>query len=91
MRKQCNVCGLLFEFFQKGNSPVVYIAGHLSKIHGLDWNPTSEIQLATSSQDCTVKVCPFLPITYECVQGSPNPPFGPDEVVGHLSPPSSCR
>ncbi len=33
-----------------------YIAGHLSKIHGLDWNPESEYHLATSSQDCLVKV-----------------------------------
>jgi WD40 repeat protein len=40
---------------RKGTSPVQYIAGHLSKIHGLDWCPTSEFHLATSSQDCTVK------------------------------------
>ena len=46
-----------FTYFQKANQPAIYIAGHLSKIHGLDWNPSSEIQLATSSQDCTVKVC----------------------------------
>ena len=41
---------------QKGNAPVQYIAGHLSKIHGLDWHPTEENVLATSSQDCSVKV-----------------------------------
>ncbi|XP_064640221.1 GATOR2 complex protein WDR59-like isoform X2 [Lineus longissimus] len=40
---------------RRGTSPVQYIAGHLSKIHGLDWNPCDETKLATSSQDCTVK------------------------------------
>jgi len=32
----------------------------ISQIHGLDWSPTHENQLATSSQDCTVK---FFDIT----------------------------
>ncbi|XP_047366052.1 GATOR complex protein WDR59 isoform X4 [Vespa velutina] len=41
---------------RKGNSPVQYIAAHLTKIHGLDWCPFSQTQLATSSQDCTVKI-----------------------------------
>ncbi|XP_033209971.1 GATOR complex protein WDR59 isoform X1 [Belonocnema kinseyi] len=41
---------------RKGNSPVQYIAAHLTKIHGLDWCPFQQNQLATSSQDCTVKV-----------------------------------
>ncbi|KAG1704370.1 GATOR complex protein WDR59 [Nymphon striatum] len=40
---------------RKGNTPVQYIAAHLSKIHGLDWSPIDEKCLATSSQDCTVK------------------------------------
>lgn len=30
------------------------------QIHGLDWSPTHENQLATASQDCTVK---FFDIT----------------------------
>ncbi|XP_076671649.1 WD repeat domain 59 isoform X3 [Andrena cerasifolii] len=41
---------------RKGNSPMQYIAAHLTKIHGLDWCPFQQNQLATSSQDCTVKV-----------------------------------
>ncbi|KAH0809851.1 hypothetical protein GEV33_012941 [Tenebrio molitor] len=40
---------------RKGTAPVQYVAAHLSKIHGLDWNPNTETQLATSSQDNTVK------------------------------------
>lgn len=40
---------------RKGTSPVQYISAHLSKIHGLDWSPIQEHQLATSSQDCSVK------------------------------------
>ncbi|XP_008194273.2 GATOR2 complex protein WDR59 [Tribolium castaneum] len=40
---------------RKGTAPVQYVAAHLSKIHGLDWNPNVETQLATSSQDNTVK------------------------------------
>jgi len=42
--------------FQKGSSPLQYIAAHLSKIHGLDWSPDCETNFATSSQDGTVKV-----------------------------------
>ncbi|XP_023248559.1 GATOR complex protein WDR59 isoform X2 [Copidosoma floridanum] len=41
---------------RKGNSPIQYIAAHLTKIHGLDWCPYQQNQLATSSQDCTVKI-----------------------------------
>ncbi|XP_012270221.1 GATOR complex protein WDR59 [Orussus abietinus] len=41
---------------RKGNNPVQYIAAHLTKIHGLDWCPYQQNQLATSSQDCTVKI-----------------------------------
>ncbi|XP_014479505.1 PREDICTED: WD repeat-containing protein 59 isoform X2 [Dinoponera quadriceps] len=41
---------------RKGNSPVQYITAHLTKIHGLDWCPFQHNQLATSSQDCTVKI-----------------------------------
>lgn len=40
---------------RKGSIPVQYIAAHLHKIHGLDWSMNQENQLATSSQDCTVK------------------------------------
>ncbi|XP_077982263.1 GATOR2 complex protein WDR59-like [Glandiceps talaboti] len=40
---------------RKGSSPVQYIAAHLSKIHGLDWDTKQQFCLATSSQDCTVK------------------------------------
>ncbi|XP_029839965.3 GATOR complex protein WDR59 isoform X1 [Ixodes scapularis] len=40
---------------RKSASPVQYIAAHSSKIYGLGWNPASENQLATSSQDGTVK------------------------------------
>lgn len=40
---------------REGTSPVQYIAAHLSKIHGLDWNPNSKSELATCSQDCSVK------------------------------------
>ncbi|GLG98684.1 GATOR complex protein WDR59 [Gryllus bimaculatus] len=45
---------------RKGTAPVQYIAAHLSKIYSLDWSPHNENQLATSSQDCTVK---FFDIT----------------------------
>ncbi|XP_034236039.1 GATOR complex protein WDR59 isoform X2 [Thrips palmi] len=41
---------------RKGTAPVVYISAHLAKIHGLDWSPLHEDQLATSSQDGTVKL-----------------------------------
>lgn len=41
--------------WRKGSSPVQYIAAHLQKIHGLDWSTNQDYQLATSSQDCTVK------------------------------------
>ncbi|XP_069112320.1 GATOR2 complex protein WDR59-like isoform X6 [Argopecten irradians] len=40
---------------RKGNSPLTYIAAHLSKIHGLDWSPHNENCLATASQDGSVK------------------------------------
>ena len=40
---------------RKGTTPVNYITAHLAKIHGVDWSPSSESKLATSSQDCTVK------------------------------------
>lgn len=41
---------------RKGTAPVQYVAAHLLKIHGLDWHPHVETQLATSSQDNTVKL-----------------------------------
>ncbi|XP_012235411.1 GATOR2 complex protein WDR59 isoform X2 [Linepithema humile] len=41
---------------RKANSPVQYITAHLTKIHGLDWCPFQQNQLASSSQDCTVKI-----------------------------------
>lgn len=40
---------------RKGTAPIQYITAHLTKIHGLDWHPTISTQLATSSQDNTVK------------------------------------
>ena len=40
---------------RKGSAPLHYIAAHLKKIHGLDWSTVQDSQLATSSQDCTVK------------------------------------
>lgn len=40
---------------RKSGYPVQYIAAHSAKIYGLDWNPASENQLATASQDTTVK------------------------------------
>ncbi|XP_076318578.1 WD repeat domain 59 isoform X2 [Tachypleus tridentatus] len=40
---------------RKGTSPVQYIAAHLSKIYGLDWSPSQEYQLASCSQDFSVK------------------------------------
>lgn len=40
---------------RKGSAPVQYITAHLSKIYGLDWSPVSDTQLATSSQDNTIK------------------------------------
>ncbi|KAK3086097.1 hypothetical protein FSP39_013508 [Pinctada imbricata] len=43
------------EIHVKGNSPLHYIAAHISKIHGLDWSHTSESNLATSSQDGSIK------------------------------------
>ena len=42
---------------QKGSSAVHYIAGHMSKINGIDWSPFSESQFATCAHDCSVKVC----------------------------------
>ena len=40
---------------RKTSQPMQYIAAHASKIHGLDWSPTEESELASSSQDCCVK------------------------------------
>ncbi|XP_046545035.1 GATOR complex protein WDR59-like isoform X1 [Haliotis rubra] len=40
---------------RKGNTPIQYIAAHLSKIHGLDWNPNNQYKLVTASQDCFVR------------------------------------
>ncbi|CAH1183281.1 unnamed protein product [Phaedon cochleariae] len=40
---------------RKGTAPVQYIAAHLAKIHGLDWSPTSENHICSSSHDSTVK------------------------------------
>ncbi|KAK6185511.1 hypothetical protein SNE40_007729 [Patella caerulea] len=41
---------------RKGNMPLTYIAAHLSKIHGLDWSPSSQDHLVTASQDCSVRI-----------------------------------
>lgn len=40
---------------RKGNNPLHYIAAHLQKIYGLDWHPSISTELATCSQDNTVK------------------------------------
>ncbi|KAL4234056.1 GATOR complex protein wdr59 [Mactra antiquata] len=45
---------------RKPNGPLVYMTAHLSKIHGLDWNPSKELIFATASQDCTVKFWDYL-------------------------------
>ncbi|PFX34828.1 WD repeat-containing protein 59 [Stylophora pistillata] len=41
---------------RKGNTPVVYVTAHLSKIHGLDWSRSSGTTLATCSNDTFVKL-----------------------------------
>lgn len=79
---------------RKGTAPVQYITAHLANIHGLDWSPNHENQLATSSQDCTVK---FFDITNprrpESVLTAPSPvwrarytPFG-DGLLMVVVPP----
>ncbi|XP_072051931.1 GATOR2 complex protein WDR59-like [Amphiura filiformis] len=40
---------------RKSGQAIQYVSAHLSKIHGLDWDPDSEFSLATASQDCTAK------------------------------------
>ncbi|XP_014674400.1 PREDICTED: WD repeat-containing protein 59-like [Priapulus caudatus] len=61
-KKSCNLIATAHESDvriwdqRKGTTPVQYIAAHLSKVHGLDWSPTQEWSLATSSQDCHVKL-----------------------------------
>uniref|UniRef100_A0A0V0G8I0 Putative conserved wd40 repeat-containing protein n=1 Tax=Triatoma dimidiata TaxID=72491 RepID=A0A0V0G8I0_TRIDM len=40
---------------RKGTAPVQYITAHQTNIHCLDWSPMQASQLATASQDCTVK------------------------------------
>ncbi|XP_073988068.1 WD repeat domain 59 isoform X2 [Rhodnius prolixus] len=40
---------------RKGTAPVQYITAHQTNIHCMDWSPTQATQLATASQDCTVK------------------------------------
>ncbi|XP_050309674.1 GATOR complex protein WDR59 isoform X2 [Anthonomus grandis grandis] len=40
---------------RKGNYPLQYISAHLAKIYGLDWSPHIENQIASASQDNTVK------------------------------------
>lgn len=79
---------------RKGTAPVQYITAHLANIHGVDWSPNQENQLATSSQDCTVK---FFDITNprrpESVLTAPSPvwrarytPFG-DGLLMVVVPP----
>ncbi|CAH3138838.1 unnamed protein product [Porites lobata] len=41
---------------RKGNTPVVYITAHLSRIHGLDWSRSCGTTLVTCSNDATVKL-----------------------------------
>ncbi|XP_043237262.1 GATOR complex protein WDR59-like isoform X1 [Amphibalanus amphitrite] len=45
---------------RKLSIPERYISAHTAKIHGLDWSPNSESQLATASQDMYVK---FIDVT----------------------------
>ncbi|KAK6632142.1 hypothetical protein RUM44_007172 [Polyplax serrata] len=40
---------------RKGTAPVQYLSPHIAKIHDLDWSQTHEYQLASCSQDGTVK------------------------------------
>uniref|UniRef100_A0AAR5PG52 RWD domain-containing protein n=1 Tax=Dendroctonus ponderosae TaxID=77166 RepID=A0AAR5PG52_DENPD len=40
---------------RKGSYPLQYIAAHLAKIYGLDWSPHIENQIASASQDHSVK------------------------------------
>uniref|UniRef100_T1J4A1 WDR59/RTC1-like RING zinc finger domain-containing protein n=1 Tax=Strigamia maritima TaxID=126957 RepID=T1J4A1_STRMM len=40
---------------RKNSGPLLYLAAHTKRILGLDWNPSHECQLATCSQECTVK------------------------------------
>ncbi|KAK9510437.1 hypothetical protein O3M35_005226 [Rhynocoris fuscipes] len=40
---------------RKGTAPMQYITAHQTNIHCLDWSPSQASQLATASQDCTVK------------------------------------
>ncbi|EEB18318.1 conserved hypothetical protein [Pediculus humanus corporis] len=40
---------------RKGTAPVQYLSPHVAKIHDLDWSQTHEFQLASCSQDGTVK------------------------------------
>jgi len=41
---------------RKCNSPIHYIAAHLSKINDIDWNPVVESQFVSCSQDGNIKV-----------------------------------
>ena len=45
---------------RKCNSPIHYIAAHLSKINDIDWNPVVETQFVTCSQDGMIKVSFFF-------------------------------
>ncbi|KAG9510191.1 GATOR complex protein WDR59, partial [Fragariocoptes setiger] len=38
------------------NLPLHYVAAHLQKINGLDWNPHIGDQMVTCSQDCTIRL-----------------------------------
>ncbi|GAB6032166.1 hypothetical protein CHUAL_010817 [Chamberlinius hualienensis] len=61
---------------RKGSAPLLYIAAHLSKIHGLDWSSIDgqEYRLVTAGQDNMVK---FWDV---------NDPCRPVKVLSTLSP-----
>ncbi|KAL1490396.1 hypothetical protein ABEB36_013102 [Hypothenemus hampei] len=40
---------------RKCNYPLQYVSAHLSKIYGLDWSPHAEQQIASASEDHTVR------------------------------------
>lgn len=40
---------------RRSAAPLQYISAHLAKIYGLDWSPHIENQIASASQDHTVK------------------------------------
>lgn len=50
---------------RKSNTPIHYITAHLSKINGIDWNPSSSGQFVTCSQDGNIKFWDLLTSVYK--------------------------